>query len=776
LEKSKYGRFIENGKVFEIDTPYTPAPWKNYLFNKEYVTYVSQCGQGDSVNLNPLTSWINRGNIYFYVRDNDKKTFFATLHTPVEEELDSFKCRHGIGCTEIITQKGGIEVYHRVFVPLEGEREIWTLKIRNLRATKAELSFFTYLPIHGGDSGFGITTQYDKETGIVISSKIPYFSTMNQHAGTLKQKNATAVFPDKKPDYFDCSDSGFMGIQMLPRRPESVIIGQLNSSMASNEPSCAAYQYNMQLNAGEEFEVNIFMQASDLINDKMEIIKESYEKSIKMGDAENEMYRVNKFWDEAFELSHVETPDDNFNHTINYWAKKQLYMMAYTHRLSTGPCIRNDIQDMQGLSLFDKEFAIESLDRIFSFQKSDGYLQRNLVLNDMVSLGGIAVLNYKDAALWLPLAIATLIKQTGDLSYLDKKIAFKNSDEIASVKEHIRRSFEFSINDLGEHGIPHISEGDWDDPLNGPGRFDKGESTWLGMALIYAAKEYLPLVEAINDVEAVELLNRVINVLDENINKNCWDGKWYIRGFDDFGVPFGSCKDEEGQIFLNALSWAVLSGCTRGERLTSVLDVLDNLLDTECGPITVYPAFTKLVERIGKLSVKKAGTQENGSIYCHAATFKIMADCSAGRGNKAYETMTKLLGTNPQNPPDRSLQSPLFIPNYYTGPADSIGYGRSSQHEQTGSASWFMRIGLEHIVGLRADLAGLIIDPCLPTAWDKVKAKRVIKGVICNINIDNGAHVEKGIKQIKVNGKIVDSPIIALDGTHKEVNIDVVMG
>lgn len=45
--KNPYGDFTQEGSAFQIRTPDIPRNWYNYLWNDNYITFVSQTGAGE---------------------------------------------------------------------------------------------------------------------------------------------------------------------------------------------------------------------------------------------------------------------------------------------------------------------------------------------------------------------------------------------------------------------------------------------------------------------------------------------------------------------------------------------------------------------------------------------------------------------------------------------------------------------------------------------------------------------------------------------------------
>ncbi|MFQ9395378.1 MAG: GH36-type glycosyl hydrolase domain-containing protein [Lachnospiraceae bacterium] len=74
---------------------------------------------------------------------------------------------------------------------------------------------------------------------------------------------------------------------------------------------------------------------------------------------------------------------------------------------------------------------------------------------------------FNDDPLWLIAAASAYIRETGDTSLLSENVPFDNKEELAApLMEHLRRSFDYTLEHLGPHGLPLIGRADWNDCLN----------------------------------------------------------------------------------------------------------------------------------------------------------------------------------------------------------------------------------------------------------------------------------------------------------------------
>ena len=204
------------------------------------------------------------------------------------------------------------------------------------------------------------------------------------------------------------------------------------------------------------------------------------------------------------------------------------------------------------------------------------------------------------------------------------------------------------------------------------------------------------------------------------LERNGWDGGWYLRAFYDDGTPLGSAQDAECQIDSIAQSWAVLSGAGEPGRAAQAMDaVRRRLVRPEDGLLLLFtPPFDKTPRDPGYIKGYLPGIRENGGQYTHAALWSAWAFAELGQSETA-EVVFRLL--NPIYHADTPAKVARYKVEPYVVAADVYGVaphiGRGGWTWYTGSAAWMYRLGLEGILGLQRRGAGLIIEPHIPAGW-----------------------------------------------------------
>lgn len=356
---------------------------------------------------------------------------------------------------------------------------------------------------------------------------------------------------------------------------------------------------------------------------------------------------------------------------------------------------------------------------------------------------------YSDQPFWIIWAVCELIKETGDETILSLEIPWQDGGA-ASVLEHLKAAVDCLLRDKGKNGLVRIYFADWNDALNIT-TDPEAESVMLSHQFCLALRELKRLMEKTGEQEYALFLENEYILLKRTINEKAWDGAWYMRALSD--VENIGSKDSEGsKIYLNAQTWAVLADVAEGERLEQVVNAIDSMEQPFGFPLNM-PPYNKYSPNVGRMSGMLPGLFENGGVYCHATSFKILMDCKIGRGTKAVETMKKIMPDSAENPSVRSGAEPYVFTNCYA--THPKYYGKSYWSWTTGTSAWALRGLYEGIMGMKRDYDGLLIDPCFPADWDEAEVTRHFRGADYHICIKNPDHVEKGVVRITADGEPV---------------------
>lgn len=334
------------------------------------------------------------------------------------------------------------------------------------------------------------------------------------------------------------------------------------------------------------------------------------------------------------------------------------------------------------------------------------------------------------------------------------KIGFVPEFEIGDrpVWEHNLQAMEFLWNDRGAHGLSLMHFGDWCDLLDKVGVEGRGESIWMSFALARVLKITAQIAEWKGEKEIATRCRRRFSNLRKNLLKHGWDGKWFLAAINDDGMPIGTSQAKEGRMFINPQSWAMLSGMVNAEEYTKIAERMEPAVDTPVGPAHNWPPFTKYQEGIGQLSGTPPGFFTNGNVYCHAAAFKIAADYEAGRTEKAFDTLMKVL-------PSAERSEPYAQANGYVGPTAMRAKKHVSNDPwRTGTVAWNFLNVVDRLLGFERTLGGFHLRPQLPKKWKTVRFTRPFRGIVFEIEIKTGKTSGVTVDGVSIDGNFVPVP------------------
>ena len=800
----KYGYFTEDGREFVITRPDTPAPWVNYISNGRYTGLVSNTGGGFSYWMDPRDSRITRFRYnclpwdrpgrYVYLRDMEDE-YWSLSWQPTAHKPDEYECRVGMGYQTIKTLYRDVRSEVTYFVPQHDDLEIWLVKLRNENSEPKRLQVYSYVELCLGhalvdlinqpnDQHFNIVNFHPQDNAIYATKN--YWVT---HKGvSVEQPNQGwdryVVFTSSLPvESWDGLKDAFVGPWRSEQNPIGIENGRLSDTNITAGDACAALQGEVLLEPGREMEFVVLMGcvSAEGYRENAAKLIEKY-RSPKAAHAA--LAGVNAYWDEYLSSAVAETPDTQMNWMLNVWGKRQSWVTFNCNRnagyyhggLLFGVGMRDQCQDMMGPLLSDHEGVAARLLEVLTHQFQDG----STLHNYFKLTGHGEKTGHSDTPLWIPLAVINYLKETGDWSFLMNVAAFQDGEE-ADVLDHVIRACDYVLSQLTENHLPRFGPGDWNDTLDYVGRKGKGESVWVAHFLCYILRETAQLLEHLATqvfcpsasylTETAQRFRREYDLVKKAVNERCWDGEWYIRGIRDDGDVIGSSRNKEGRIFMNAQSWAAISGVAEGERARLAMDSADRLLITSRGTKILSPSYTQVDPGVGLATRCVPGKKENGAIFNHVAAWAILGNAVLGEGNRAYRYYRMTMPMVQAHDPDVYKMEPYVYSEYVTSD-DHPTFGQASHAWLTGSGVWMFRDGLDYILGVRPSYEGLIVDPCIPEEWENYKVTRKFRGATYEIEVRNPNHVQHGIASVEVDGKPIAGnvlPVIEEGETAKVV-------
>ena len=771
--------FIEDGKRFRLTDPTLAPNAAAYLWNRKMMIHMTCRGYAVSQYMDPEPRkyahvptvagqvfmlpeqdyFVNHPGRFFYVRDNDSGALWSLPYEPCRVTFDAYAFEPGLSDIRWTFEKDGIRIELRLDIPTDDVLELWTVRISNPGKEKRSLSLVPFFPV-GFTSWLNRGGHFDAALNSVVCTCVTPYQKTKDYFKNQHLKDITFLSADRVPDHHECAQTNFEGEGGLHNPTALQNGGNLGDNEAIYQNPAGIMQFDLAIAPGAEEQVRlIFGPARD--KDEIRALKSRH---LDGGFAQDQQALAAYVASGKGCLS-VETPDAEFDHFVNHWLPRQVFYHGDRNRLCTDPQTRNYLQDAMGMVFINPAKTRQTILTSVAQQFASGKMPDGILLHEDAELKYINQVPHTDHAVWLAITVKGYLDETNDWDILDEMVVWRDSDAPASLYEHVTKALIFLAEAVDERGLPYIAEGDWNDPMNMVGYKGKGVSGWLAEASCHALATWIPVAEKYAGQTGAKAdadrLTREADALRERVNRYFWDGDWYARGITDDNVTFGVSKDEEGRIYLNAQSWALLCDAPDAAQKARLLKAIDEQLDTPFGPMMLAPAYTHMREDVGRLTQKWPGTTENGSIYNHASAFYAAGLYHAREGDRAFATLRKMLtGANAQDIGKRG-QVPLFVPNCYRGAYYQFPSlaGRSSNLFNTGTAAWYYRLVVEQLFGLRGDGDDVIIDPQMPSHWQSARFRRTLRSSEFEVLFRRSTSVTQ--RRIEVNGQVLEGQILA---------------
>ena len=793
----KYGYFDEAAKEYVITRPDTPAPWANYLGSPEYGAIISNNAGGYSFEksgahgrvIRYVFNQFDQPGRYIYLRDDDAKDYWSASWQPVGKPLDVYEseCHHGTGYTNMKARYAGIQSEVLYYVPLNKTYEVWRLKVTNESDKPRNLSAFGYCEFTN-DANYEqdqVNLQYTLFITKTYFKNNKVYQTINENIKNDVDGNQnTARFfglSGAEVASYNGDKECFLGRYHGYNNPVAVENGSCSNELNYNLNGCGALHTKMVLQPGEtKYMTFVLGVKSDAEADR---ILKSYENT---QDATNkELEELKSYW--HGELSHlqVHTPSESFNNMINTWNAYQCFMTFIWSRaasftycgLRNGYGYRDTVQDIQGIIHLNPEMALSKIRFMLSAQVDNGgglplvKFNHNAGHEDTpddpsyVKATGHPAYRADDA-LWLFPTIYKYIAESGNLDFIDEVIVFANGGE-GTVYEHLKRAIDFSMNRLGNHGMPAGLHADWNDCL----RLGKqGESSFVAMQLYYAMTILRKFAEYKKDTDYITYLDEIQDKLGKIIQDTCWEEDRFVRGYTEKGEVIGSKKAPEANMWLNPQSWSVISGLASKEQAELALESVHRELNTPYGVSLMAPSYINHAFDGALMLLFNPSTKENGGIFSQPQGWIILAEALMGHGNRAFEYFNE---SSPASANDRAEIRKLepYCHGQFTESMESPYAGRAHVHWLTGTASTVMVGCVEGILGLRPDFGGLRLDPAISSDWKEFTMDKDFRGCHLHIVVKNPNGKESGVSKVTVNGSLMDGNYIPVDVLTEQTEV-----
>ncbi len=734
------GGFTPDGREYVITTAgntRAPAPWVNVIANPWFGTVVSESGGAytwcENAHGYRLTPWNNDpisdpSGEMFYIRDEESGRFWSPTPQPARGPMP-YATRHGFGYSIFEYTEDGITTEMWTYVATDAPVKFTVMKMRNNSGRPRRLSatgiFELVLGSHRGANLLHIVTEVDPKSGALLARNA-YNSEFSDRVAFLDTSEAQRTVTGDRNEFFGRNGSA--------ANPAGMARTRLSGRVGAGLDPCAAMQVMVDLADGEEREIAFTFGSGRDLADARNLVN----RFRGTGPARGALEGVWGYWNRTLGAVYVETPDASLNFLANGWLLYQVLscrMWARSGFYQSGGAFgfRDQLQDAMSLAHTEPGILREQLLKSAAHQFREGDVQHWW----HPPQGRGVRTRISDDYLWLPYATCRYVDTLGDTGVLDEAVRFIDgrlvkpdeesyydlpgrSEESATLYEHCVRAIKNGLR-FGEHGLPLMGCGDWNDGMNLVGEHGKGESVWLAFFLYDVLVQFGKVAKRRNDIAFADLCASEAAKLQQNIERNGWDGEWYRRAYFDNGEPLGSSASPECKIDSLPQSWAILSGAGDADRSRQGLEALDRkLVNRKLGVIQLFdPPFDTSNLNPGYIKGYVPGVRENGGQYTHAAVWAAMAFASAGDAKRAWELFHLI---NPVRHGDSEaaiaqykVEPYVLAADVYTNPQHA---GRGGWTWYTGSAGWMYRLITESLLGLRLEVDHLRIEPVFPSEWE----------------------------------------------------------
>ena len=793
----QYGHFDDKAREYVITRPDTPRPWSNYLGSTEYGAIITNHAGGYSFYKSGATGRFLRMRFnsipldqpgrYFYLRDQDSGDFWSASWQPVGKPLGKYKsvCRHGTAYTILESRYAGIATDALYFVPLGQTFEYWRLQVANKTKRPRRISVFTYCEFanlwHTWQDQVNLQysqfiTRATLEDGILGVTCNPNFDFDGKD---LTGCNRTWMALTGAPlAGVETTRDRFLGGYGGYAAPAVVVAGRCSNFLADGDNVVGGQQADLVLAPGETRELIVLLGLGTIASHGRRTVAE-------FGNGarcQEEFQKLKAAWHAPLASLQVETPDPDLNHMVNVWnAYNALITYAWSRSASLvyngerdGLGFRDTVQDILGAVPLLREGVRDRLELMLTGQVANG--------------GAIPVIKpfthrpghetpppdeeYRsDDCQWFFNAVPAYVAETGDVGFYSKVLPYADHGE-ATVFGHLRRALEFNLERTGRNGLPCGLSADWNDCIKLGYR---GESVFVAFQVRFGLGVYAGLADKLGLPAEAAWARAEQQKLDESIQKVCWDGEWFIWAIGQDGTVYGTKNFAEGQVYMNTQVWAVISGAATPEQAARALQTLKERCATPFGITLCAPPFIKANPDVMKATLFNAGAKENASIFSHTQSWAVIAEVIQGDGDQALAYYRAFM---PAAYNDRAeiRQIEPYVHCQMTYSRYNANEGASRTPWLSGTASWSYYTATHWILGVRPEIDGLRIDPCIPKAWAAFKMRRLFRGMNLRIEVKNPAGLSRGVKTLTVDGRSVPGCVVPVDRLKDGSRIVAVLG
>lgn len=548
---NEYGGFSQDGKEYLIrvnKNENIPAPWSHIMANEKFGTIVTESMGGytwyKNSRLNRVSSWSNNPVIdipseVIYLKDDQTKKNWSLGSNPMPDNNDYY-ITYGFGYAKYFHTCCGLKQEVEIFVPKEDSTKVQIIKLKNETPRRRKIKLVYYLkPVLGEDetkTNEFLNFEFNKNTNTIIATN-PTNSDF---------RNVVFISSSEKIKSYTGIKSEFFGSGNL-NNPDGLKLENFSNKFTNKISSIIAVEFEVQLEALENKEISITLGTSENNINAHDL---AYKYS-NLNNCNNECEKIKKYWNELLGKIQVQTPIESMNILLNGWIMYQTLqsrIIGRTGFYQSGGAygFRDQLQDSMSVKYLNPEITKKQIIKHSMHQFIEGDVEH--WWHEETNRG--IRTRFSDDLLWLPYVTADYIEYTGDYSILDVETNYLKGEELkegiyekydlylasdlkGTIYEHCIKAIDKSLN-FGEHGLPKIGSGDWNDGFSTVGNMGKGESVWLAFFLCSVLEKFSKICEYKKDEKYIEY-KKIIENLKKTINNSAWDGRWFKRAFMDDG-------------------------------------------------------------------------------------------------------------------------------------------------------------------------------------------------------------------------------------------------
>jgi len=700
-------------------TPGTPRPFSHVIANSLGVGSVLT-NEGDifsftyNSRLNSFTPFrMGEGRMApagqaIYVYDLARKDAFTATFVPLRRRDAVYDVTYEPGVVTYRAVRDHLELELTVFVSKSQPIEFKLLRIRNKSDHERLLEIVPMLEIVLGETPNESLGNIETQTGDDL--KALYFRNPVNYFVQGWAFVSTSV----DAEFAETSRRRFLGHESRdPALPYMVEHGHPDAGAPAHDRKVAAFCGSIDVEANGEALVVLAHGQTGSLEDAQRLAAMARDPEY----AQAALEESRAAWSADASVLRIKTNRPEFDRLVNDWLPYQLLASRLWGR--TGPAqrsgatgYRDQLQDVIPLVFLAPERARAQilLHAAHQYIEGDAVKWWHRAPNGGTGLGDRT--HASDPHLWLPYVTAIYVKGTGDAAILDCVEPFLeapllpkdregeatvplNSRDKDTLLGHCARAIDYSLARFGEHGLPLMGTGDWDDGMDRVGAEGRGESVWMGFFLHGILLDMAPLFKARADEKRAERYLDAAGKLKDALAK-CWRGDRFLRAYADDGR-------ELAPMSAMTSSWPVLSRAVDAARGRETIENALKILGRPNRILLVSPAYTEHSSPYpGRSAEYPPGVRENGGQYSHGVSWFVDALARLGaeakeRGDKtaAAELFAKAfeswVAISPLSKFETLEQADLYGLAPHQQPADVYegeGYdGRGGWSWYTGSAA-----------------------------------------------------------------------------------------